>query len=92
MTSLAHHHNYGFSLPTGLEMPTPGDFAPQPTHSPDSSMKRGLFPPTSLAGLTAAQQPQGHMHGHILPGDPGHIKRPMNGKSHKTFFKKTSML
>lgn len=78
MAALAHP-NYGFSLPTGLEMPTPGDFAPQPSHSPDSSMKRGLFPPTSLAGLTAAQSNQHHhmVHGHMSPGD-GHIKRPMN--------------
>lgn len=79
MTSLAHP-NYGFQLPTGLEMPTPGDFAPQPSHSPDSSMKRGLFPPTSLAGLSASQSPQQHnMHSHHSgPGEPGHIKRPMN--------------
>jgi len=79
MASLAHP-GYGFQLPAGLDMPTPGDFAPQPTHSPDSSMKRGLFPPSSLAGLSAAhspQQPQSH-HGHTTPGDPGHIKRPMN--------------
>lgn len=74
MASLSHP-GYGFQLPAGLEMPTPGDFAPQPNHSPDSSMKRGLFPPTSLAGLSA-QAPQHH--GGPQNNDPGHIKRPMN--------------
>ncbi|XP_063699752.1 SOX domain-containing protein dichaete-like [Culicoides brevitarsis] len=69
MATLAHP-NYGFSLPTGFEMPSSGDYSPQSSHSPDSNMQRGLpFP-----GLTAQTHQAQH---HMSPAD-AHIKRPMN--------------
>lgn len=76
MANLSHPH-YGFSLPNGLELPSHGDFSPQPSHSPNEmSLKRGLsFPPPSMMGL--GHSPSGG-NGQTSPGQDGHIKRPMN--------------
>lgn len=57
MAALSSHPHYGFQLSGGLDMPTPGDYAPQPTMSPSEvSMKRAMqFSQTgSLAAVAAA--------------------------------------
>ncbi|GAB0097226.1 SOX domain-containing protein dichaete [Sergentomyia squamirostris] len=91
MTSLSHPH-YGFPLSMGLEIPTPGDYAPTSHQSPTDIKPRLAFPPTS-ASLTVGQTPNhqtsvSHSGGQhtptsagslsTSPGQEGHIKRPMN--------------
>ncbi|XP_055693096.1 SOX domain-containing protein dichaete [Lutzomyia longipalpis] len=86
MTTLTHPH-YGFPLSMGLDMPTPGDFAPTSNHSPTDMKPRLSFPPTS-ASLTVGQQQiqtsvsqsSAPSQGNVTtsPGQDGHIKRPMN--------------
>lgn len=78
MASLAHPHQvYGFGIPNGLDIPQPGDFAPQSNLSPSDAHKR----------FTASLGQNGHHHnmmmgngmnGQSSPGQDGHIKRPMN--------------
>lgn len=91
MASLSHAH-YGFSLPHGLDMPTPGDFAPMGHSPPDHSLKRGLnFSTPTGASMTVGHSPsaqhnssngmngsQTGLQGSTSPGQEGHIKRPMN--------------
>uniref|UniRef100_A0A1B0GP67 Uncharacterized protein n=1 Tax=Phlebotomus papatasi TaxID=29031 RepID=A0A1B0GP67_PHLPP len=87
MTTLTHPH-YGFPLSMGLDIPTPGDYAPTSNHSPTDMKPRMGFPPTS-ASLTVGQSPiqtpssqagQTPTSGgtSTSPGQEGHIKRPMN--------------
>ncbi|CAD7081112.1 unnamed protein product [Hermetia illucens] len=55
MATLSSHPHYGFQLSGGLDIPTPGDYAPQPTMSP-SDMKRAMHfsQSSSLAAVAAA--------------------------------------
>ncbi|XP_059622197.1 SOX domain-containing protein dichaete [Phlebotomus argentipes] len=83
MTTLTHPP-YGFPLSMGLEMPTPGDYAPSSNHSPTDMKPRLSFPPTS-ASLTVGQSPAAQSGQNTpssgmstSPGQEGHIKRPMN--------------
>lgn len=67
MASLSHAH-YGFSLPHGLDMPTPGDFAPMSHSPPDHSLKRGLnfSSPTGASMSVMGHSPNsiGHQSAH----------------------------
>ncbi|XP_011199475.2 SOX domain-containing protein dichaete [Bactrocera tryoni] len=57
MTTLSSHPNYGFHLSQALDVPTPGDYAPQNNLSPtDMDIKRVMhFSQTgSLAAISAA--------------------------------------
>lgn len=81
MASLAHPHHYGFGIPNGLEIPQPGDYAPQSSHSPsDAHLKRGLSFSASIGqgGHHHNVMMGGAMNGQTSPGQDGHIKRPMN--------------
>lgn len=82
MASLAHPHHYGFGIPSGLEIPQPGDFAPQSNLSPsDAQLKRnGLSFSTSIGqgGHHHNVMMGNGMNGQSSPGQDGHIKRPMN--------------
>lgn len=81
MASLAHSHQvYGFSIPNGLDIPQPGDYAPQSNLSPtDAQMKRnGLSFSASLGQPGHHHIMSGGMNGQSSPGQEGHIKRPMN--------------
>lgn len=80
MASLAHSHHYGFGIPNGLEMPQPGDFAPQSHLSPNDKRH-------SLSSFSASIGQAHHnqmmmsaagMNAQGSPGQEGHIKRPMN--------------
>lgn len=78
MASLATHPHYGFALPSGIQMPSHGDYAPQPSHSPSDhglAIKREHFV-SSMTNMPTAQtaSPGSQM----SPGGDGHIKRPMN--------------
>lgn len=84
MASLAHPHQvYGFGIPNGLDVPQPGDYAPQSHLSPNEAhMKRN-----GLSSFSASIGQGGHHHnvmmgngmnGQSSPGQDGHIKRPMN--------------
>lgn len=80
MASLAHPHHYGFGIPNGLEMPQPGDFAPQSNLSPsDAQLKRGMSFSASIGQHQHHNVMMGTgMNGQTSPGQDGHIKRPMN--------------
>lgn len=82
MASLAHPHQvYGFGIPNGLDIPQPGDFAPQSNLSPtEAQMKRsGLSFSASIGqGGHHHMMNVGGMNGQSSPGQEGHIKRPMN--------------
>lgn len=83
MASLAHPHQvYGFGIPNGLDIPQPGDFAPQSNLSPsDAHLKRnGLSYSTSIGqnGHHHNMMMTAGMNGQSSPGQDGHIKRPMN--------------
>lgn len=88
MTSLASHPHYGFSLAGGLQIPPHGDYAPQPSQSPNDhlSLKRDQSVYQSAVGNVVhssgmGQSPPGSNTsggGQMSPGGEGHIKRPMN--------------
>lgn len=77
MTTLTHPH-YGFSLPTGLDLPQPSDFGSPQSLSPDNGMKRLTF--SSMSSSSSSSMGQTSPIGSQLGGSPGdgHIKRPMN--------------
>lgn len=77
MASLATHPHYGFALPSGIQMPSHGDYAPQPTHSPSDhglTIKREHSFQSMQSSMTQQTSPGSQM----SPGGEGHIKRPMN--------------
>lgn len=88
MTSLASHPHYGFSLPGGLQIPPHGDYAPQPSQSPNDhlNLKREQNVYQSAVGNVVhssgmGQSPPGSNTSggsQMSPGGDGHIKRPMN--------------
>lgn len=80
MASLAHPHHYGFGIPNGLDIPQPGDFAPQSNLSPNEMHKRnGLSFSASIGQNGHHGMMMGNgMNGQASPGQDGHIKRPMN--------------
>lgn len=84
MMMTAHPH-YGF-LPGGLQMPQHGDYAPQPSQSPNDhlSIKREPSQYQSTNGMIHSSSmgqspPNNSLNGvQMSPGGDGHIKRPMN--------------
>lgn len=84
MMMTAHPH-YGF-LPSGLQMPQHGDYAPQPSQSPNDhlSIKREPNQYQSANGMIHSSSmgqspPNSSLNGvQMSPGGDGHIKRPMN--------------
>lgn len=86
MASLATHPHYGFAIPSGLQMPQHGDYAPQPSQSPSDHMiiKREPNSYQTANGVihssAMGQSPPGSGAGSVQmsPGGDGHIKRPMN--------------
>lgn len=82
MASLAHPHQvYGFGIPNGLDIPQPGDFAPQSNLSPNDIHKRNGLSFSASLGQNAHHHNMmmgNQMPGQPSPGQDGHIKRPMN--------------
>ncbi|XP_055314112.1 SOX domain-containing protein dichaete-like [Sitodiplosis mosellana] len=82
---MATHPHYGF-LPGGLQMPQHGDYAPQPSQSPNDhlSIKREPNNYQSANGMIHSSSmgqspPNNNLNGvQMSPGGDGHIKRPMN--------------
>lgn len=82
---MATHPHYGF-LPGGLQMPQHGDYAPQPSQSPNDhlSIKREPNNYQTANGMIHSSSmgqspPNTNLNGvQMSPGGDGHIKRPMN--------------
>ncbi|XP_055372918.1 SOX domain-containing protein dichaete [Condylostylus longicornis] len=74
MATLSTHPHYGFQLSGGLDIPTPGDYAPQPTISPSEiGMKRAMqfSQQGSLAAISAAMNGHGSPNGGHTGGSSG---------------------
>lgn len=86
MASLASHPHYGLAFSGGLQMPQHGDYAPQPSQSPNDHMaiKREPNNYQTSNGLIhtsgMGQSPSSNNANAIQmsPGGEAHIKRPMN--------------
>lgn len=80
---MATHPHYGF-LSSGLQMPQHGDYAPQPSQSPNDhlSIKRepNNYQTNGMIHPSLNQSPPNtNLNGvQMSPGGDGHIKRPMN--------------
>lgn len=81
---MATHPHYGF-LPSGLQMPQHGDYAPQPPQSPSDHLAIKREPnnyqsPNAMLHSSMGQSPSNtSLNGvQLSPSGDGHIKRPMN--------------